>query len=105
MFSHRAVDFQRSQLDATLLKAQDHDIVVSLLHILYTNVSQTLPRKQIKNLPDFLPESDPKKWWVGLGPLSRDEAAIESARDLAGPFLLDKRHPLLEGIVLEGVVW
>jgi hypothetical protein len=54
---------------------------------------------------DVLPESDPKKWWVGLGPLSRDEAAIESARDLAGPFLLDKRHPLLEGIVLEGVVW
>jgi hypothetical protein len=52
-----------------------------------------------------LPESDPRKWWFGLGPLSRGETGIKAARDLAGPYLLDKRHPLLDGVALDGVVW
>lgn len=52
-----------------------------------------------------LPESNSKKWWIGVGPLSRVEDDIEAAKDLAGPYLLDKRNPLLEGVVLGGVVW
>lgn len=52
-----------------------------------------------------LPESNASRWWLGIGPLSREEDAIEQARDVTGPYLLDKRHPLLEGLVLGGVVW
>ena len=52
-----------------------------------------------------LPESNPQRWWVGLGPLSTENKALEAAQDLAGPYLLDKRQPLLEGVVLNGVVW
>jgi hypothetical protein len=52
-----------------------------------------------------LPESNPQIWWVGLGPLSREASDVEAAKDLAGPYLLEKRHPLLEGVVLGGVVW
>jgi hypothetical protein len=52
-----------------------------------------------------LPESNPQKWWAGLGPLSREASAVEAAKDVAGPYLLEKRHPVLEGVVLGGVVW
>ena len=52
-----------------------------------------------------LPESNPRQWWAGIGPLSRVEDDLKEAKDLAGPYLLDKRHPLLEGVVLGGVVW
>ena len=53
----------------------------------------------------ILPETNASRWWLGIGPLSLEEDAVEQARDLTGPYLLDKRHPLLEGIVLGGVVW
>jgi hypothetical protein len=52
-----------------------------------------------------LPETNASRWWVGIGPLSLEEDALAEARDLTGPYLLDKRHPLLEGLVLGGVVW
>jgi len=52
-----------------------------------------------------LPESNPVRWWAGIGPLSSEPAALEAAKDLAGPYLIDKRQPLLEGVTLNGVVW
>ena len=52
-----------------------------------------------------LPESNPRRWWAGIGPVSRLEADLEAAKDVTGPYLLDKRQPLLEGVVLSGVVW
>lgn len=54
---------------------------------------------------DALPESNPRRWWVGIGPLSRAEGALAAAKDIAGPYVLDKQQPLLEGVVLGGVVW
>jgi hypothetical protein len=52
-----------------------------------------------------LPESNPHRWWAGFGPNSQDKAALDAAKDLAGPYLIDKRQPLVEGVVLSGVVW
>jgi Ca-activated chloride channel homolog len=52
-----------------------------------------------------LPESNPRRWWAGFGPISRDDADVKAAKDIAGPYLLDKREKLLEGVVLGGVVW
>jgi hypothetical protein len=52
-----------------------------------------------------LPESNPRRWWAGIGPVSRLEPDLEAAKDVTGPYLLDKRQPLLEGVVLGGVVW
>lgn len=52
-----------------------------------------------------LPESKPSLWWLGIGPLSMAEADRNAAKDLLGPYLIDKRHPLTEGVVLGGVVW
>lgn len=45
------------------------------------------------------------QWWLGIGPLDRSEAARESVKDLAGPFVLERRNPLLEGVQLDGVIW
>ncbi|MBN1918360.1 MAG: BatA and WFA domain-containing protein [Verrucomicrobia bacterium] len=48
----------------------------------------------------------------GAGPLSRGEAmwtvrliAEEEAESYLGPFVLDRTHPLTEGLSLEGIVW
>lgn len=53
----------------------------------------------------ILPMSRRDLWWLGVGPLSTSEKAKKEARDLVGPYLIEKRHALLEGILLSGVVW
>jgi hypothetical protein len=55
--------------------------------------------------PGNLPQSRNDLWWLGIGPLDPSEAARKKSKDLAGPFLLEKRHPLLEGVVLGGIVF
>jgi hypothetical protein len=52
-----------------------------------------------------LPTSLPDLWWLGIGPLDPAQAPRDQAVALSGPFILDKQHPLLEGVVLDGVVW
>ena len=52
-----------------------------------------------------LPESRRDLWWLGIGPIDASEAAVKSARDLLGPYLKEKRDPLLEGVSLGGVIW
>lgn len=52
-----------------------------------------------------LPESARELWWLGIGPLDEADAAKKSAKDLIGPYLIEKRHPLVEGVLLDGVVW
>lgn len=52
-----------------------------------------------------LPESNPRRWWAGFGPISTEQAALDAAKDLAGLYLIDKREPLVEGVLLNGVVW
>ncbi|MDB4638020.1 BatA domain-containing protein [Planctomycetaceae bacterium] len=51
------------------------------------------------------PASSIRKWWLGIGPMSAEEANQEQAKDLLGPYLLEKQNPILEGVVLGGVVW
>ncbi len=54
------------------------------------------------NMP---PASQPDLWWLGIGPLDPAQAVRDQAVTLSGPYILDKQHPLLEGVVLDGVVW
>ncbi len=51
-----------------------------------------------------LPESRRDLWWLGIGPMDRSEAAVKDAKDVLGPFLIERRNPLLEGVTLGGVV-
>ncbi len=52
-----------------------------------------------------LPAADPRVWWLGVGPIDPSEAARGKAKDLVGPYVIDKRHPLMDGVLLSGVVW
>lgn len=54
---------------------------------------------------EALPESRRDLWWLGVGPIDSSDDAIKSARDLLGPYLKEKRDPLLEGVSLGGVIW
>jgi hypothetical protein len=52
-----------------------------------------------------LPDYNQRRWWAGIGPMSMAESDRAAAKDIVGPYLLDKRQPLLDGVVLDGVVW
>ncbi len=52
-----------------------------------------------------LPQSKATLWWLGVGPLSTKDGDRQAAKDLLGPYLIDKRHPLADGLALGGVVW
>jgi Ca-activated chloride channel homolog len=54
---------------------------------------------------ETLPESRRELWWLGIGPVEVSVAAKQAARDLLGPYLKEKRDPLLEGVSLGGVIW
>ena len=58
---------------------------------------------------DRIPETDEAETWrLGIGPLTRakDETdAPVTSRDVAGPYLIEKQHPLLSGVLLNGVLW
>jgi Ca-activated chloride channel homolog len=49
--------------------------------------------------------SPPGVWRVGFGRAPSAWLAKGEPRDFVGPFVLEKRHPLLLGITLGGVVW
>ncbi|MCA9025636.1 MAG: BatA domain-containing protein [Planctomycetaceae bacterium] len=52
-----------------------------------------------------LPELTPDQWWFGIGPINESADIRKQAKDLIGPYLIEKQHPLMDGIVLGGVVW
>lgn len=123
------------QLTVTLRVAGDAlpvDNVVTLIEpkARLVTVANTLPdgaaarltRRVLEHIPDWqpgdvsaahlhigpageLPPSRPDLWWLGVGPLDLSEAAQMAAIDLAGPYLIEKQHPLLAGITLGGVIW
>ena len=58
-------------------------------------------------LAEVLPPSDRTLWWLGLGPWDRSKEGRKQAIDLSdqNPYLIEKRHPLVEGMLLGGVYW
>ena len=48
-----------------------------------------------------------ERWFLGIGPVDESPAARESSVDLSdrSVFVLERRHALLEGVVLGGVIW
>ncbi len=52
-----------------------------------------------------LPSLTTDQWWFGIGPLNDSAVIRNQAKDLIGPYLIEKQHPLMDGIVLGGVVW
>ena len=49
--------------------------------------------------------STPGRWQVGFGAPPAEWLAKGEAGDFIGPFVLEKRHPLLLGMTLGGVLW
>ena len=47
----------------------------------------------------------PGVWRVGFGHPPATFAAAGDAADFIGPFIMEKRHPLLQGVTLGGIVW
>ncbi|TWU08656.1 hypothetical protein CA54_38920 [Symmachiella macrocystis] len=54
---------------------------------------------------DRLPAAESNAWWLGIGPLNPSEAARKAAKNLIGPYVIEKENPLLDGVTLAGVIW
>lgn len=52
-----------------------------------------------------LPDSKGSLWWIGMGPMEKAGAEAKESIDLEGPYLVDRRHPVADGISLGGVIW
>lgn len=54
-----------------------------------------------------LPPSREGLWWLGVGPLDPSAAAKKTSATVAGPdpFLIERTHPLLKDVQLQGVRW
>ncbi len=52
-----------------------------------------------------LPESKRDLWWFGIGPIDRSEAAKDKAIDVRGPYILERRHPLVRGLMPGTLIW
>lgn len=52
-----------------------------------------------------LPDPRGNLWWFGIGPINPSPLVRKQAKDLLGPYLVEKQHPLMDGLVLGGVVW
>ena len=99
---------------------------VRVLHVAVALAKETVAEQAVlrvlKTMPDLslteseaaeliiapsepLPPSQRELWWLGIGPLDPSEEARKAAIDLVGPYVLEKQHPLLDGLTLGGVVW
>ena len=52
----------------------------------------------------YAPEED-ASWWLVVGPLTKPHRAEGEPKNLLGPFLIERAHPLVEGVTLGGVIW
>lgn len=88
---------------------EDHGAVSSVRRVLDVTpdveVSETESAHLLFAPAGTLPESRNHLWWFGIGPIDPSEAAKKNARDLLGPYLKEKRDPLLEGVTLGGIIW
>lgn len=50
-------------------------------------------------------DSSDDRWRLILGPLEPSNGTAAAPARTAGPYLLDRRHEILEGVSIEGVVW
>jgi hypothetical protein len=51
------------------------------------------------------PPPEPGRWRVGFGRAPARLLQAGQAQDFVGPFIPEKRHPLMQGVTLAGVVW
>ncbi|MDB5386217.1 MAG: double-transrane region domain protein [Planctomycetaceae bacterium] len=85
-------EYPRKQIERVLRITPDISVNTQEPHILFDKASQ-------------LPESNGALWWVGIGPISPEEADLKAAKDLEGPYLVDRRNPIVDGVSLGGVIW
>ncbi|NQV25423.1 MAG: VWA domain-containing protein [Rhodopirellula sp.] len=87
----------------------DHSAVRSVRRVLSITPDVEISGPEAAHLlvasAETLPESRRDLWWLGIGPVEVSVAAKQAARDLLGPYLKEKRDPLLEGVSLGGVIW
>jgi len=109
-------------IDNRMLLVEPKVRTVRVANLLADGLPRQLVERVLKIIPDVettaadeahiriapatdLPEANPALTWLGIGPLSTAESDQKQAKDLLGPFIIERQHPLMEGILLGGVVW
>jgi hypothetical protein len=88
-----------------LPEGRGHDALAKALGAI-AGVTRADPGHLVFTTADLLDRpSAPGGWRVGFGRAPASWLAGGAPQDFVGPFVLEKRHPLLQGITLGGVVW
>lgn len=94
---------------AAISLPEDHAAISSVRRVLEVTSDVEVSDVQSAHLlfapAGTLPESRHDLWWFGIGPIDPSDTARKNARDLLGPYLKEKRDPLLEGVTLGGIIW
>jgi len=107
--------------EITLIEPHARTVTVAVIlpssHTAFENVKRILgvmPDIQLGDVAQanlvIAPATDTPKnkrglWWLGIGPVNPSPQSTKAAKSVIGPFLIEKQHSLMDGIVLGGVVW
>jgi len=103
------IEPQRRVVKVTITLPEEHSAVRPLRRVLERLPAvESVPREEadlVVAAGGTLPEADPELWWLGVGPLDPSDASRMESVDVGGPFVIDKRDPLTDGLALGGVAW
>jgi len=92
-------------IDNRLPKGRGHDALDRALRSI-AGVTRSEQAQLVFGPASLLdPPPEPGVWRVGFGRAPQRFLATGNPQDLIGPFIPEKRHPLLLGTTLAGVVW
>ena len=92
--------------DIDLPSSADNDLVRRVLSVLPdVELASSTQTDLLISGANQQPDSIPRQWWFGMGPLATGDAGTVESTAVTGPYILNKQHPLLEGITMNGVIW
>ena len=92
-------------VDNRLPEGRGREALTKALEAVHGVTRSASPHVAFVEGPELQQAPSPGTWRVGFGQAPAGWRAAGDPADLAGPFVLEKRHPLLLGVTLAGVVW
>ena len=92
-------------VDNRLPEGRGRDALVRALDAVHGVTRADAPHLSFVEAAELQQPATAGTWRVAFGPPPQAWRASGEPQDFAGPFVLEKKHPLLLGVTLAGVVW
>ena len=92
-------------VDNRVPEGRGHDALNKALDVMHGVTRSQSPHISFVGAADLQQAPPPGTWRVAFGLPPAGWRATGEAEDFAGPYVIEKQHPLLLGVTLGGVVW